>query len=266
MLMAALTLLMSGQSVGAREPLKPSASWVVDYADEMCTLGREFGPDKVTFGIRPSALGTGGGLAVVMLPGAAPGRSHGTSATLLLEDASTLDVDASIYWLPDQKMRVVTVSLDGDQMGKVMSGRPFGFPVGRREHIWFDPDGVANALTVLKNCETDLLVSLGVPPDELAQVAVGPKADIARHFGSSAYPSNALFGGKGGRTFALVTVGADGRPMECKIVSNSGHDSFRKGTCDAVMRARFEPGTNAAGEPVRAWYPIRVTWQNEHFP
>ncbi len=266
MLTAALAVAMSGQSAARAEPLRPSANWVVDYADEMCTLGREFGSDKVTFGIRPSALGTGGGLAVVMIPGAAPSRSHETSATLVLEDASTIDVDASIYWLSDQKMRVVTVSLDGDQMGKVMSGRPFGFPVGRREHIWFAPDSVSDALKVLKGCETDLLVSLGVPADELAQVAVGPTGDVARAFGSSAYPSNALFRGKNGRTFALVTVGADGRAEACKIVSNSGHESFRKGTCDAVMRARFEPGRNAAGEPVRAWYPLRVTWQTQHFP
>lgn len=266
MLTAALALLMSGQSAAVPEPLKPSANWVVDYADEMCTLGREFGSDKTTFGIRPSALGTGGGLAVVMIPGASPGRSHQTRATFVFEDESKVDVDATIYWLADRKMRVVTVGLDSDQMKKVTSGKPFGFPVGRREHIWFDPEGVADALTVLKNCETDLLVSLGVPPDELAKVAVGPKGNVARYFGSSAYPSNALFGGKNGRTFALVTVGADGRAEACKIVSNTGHESFRKGTCDAVMRAKFEPGTNVAGEPVRAWYPMRVTWQTQHFP
>lgn len=261
MSLLSIALLLIGQTADASEPLKPSAKWVVDYAENMCTLGREFGPGAVTFGIRPSALGTGGGLAVAIIPGARAGRSHETPATFVLDDGSTIDVDATIYWLPDKKMRIVTASLNSEKMAKIMSGRPFGFPTSRREHIWFEPEGVANALKVLKNCEDDLLVSLGVSAEELAQVAEGPKGDVSRYFGSAAYPSNAMFAGKGGQTFALVAIAADGKVTECKIVSNSGHESFRKSTCDAVMRARFEPAKNAAGEPIRSWYPIRVTWR-----
>lgn len=262
MSLLSIALLMLGQSASANEPLKPSSKWVVDYAESMCTLGREFGPEAVTFGIRPSALGTGGGLAVAMIPGARPGRSHETPATFVLEDGSAIEVDATVYWLPEKKTRVVTASLNAENMAKIMSGRPFGFPTGRREHIWFEPEGVASALKVLKTCEDDLLVSLGVPADELAQIAEGPKGDVSRYFGSAAYPSNALFVGKGGQTFALVAIDAQGRVTDCKIISNSGHESFRKSTCEALMRARFEPAKNAAGKPVRSWYPVRVTWQN----
>ncbi len=261
MSLLSIALLMLGQSANANEPLKPSAKWVVDYAENMCTLGREFGPGAVTFGIRPSALGTGGGLAVAMIPGARPGRSHETPATFVLDDGSAIEVDAAVYWLPENKTRVVTASLNAENMAKIMSGRPFGFPTGRREHIWFEPEGVVSALKALKTCEDDLLVSMGVSAEELAQVVQGPRGDVSRYFGSRVYPSNAIFAGKGGQTFALVAIDAKGSVTDCRIISNSGHESFRKSTCDAVMRAKFEPAKNAAGDPVKSWYPIRVTWQ-----
>ncbi|VXC83911.1 energy transducer TonB [Sphingomonas sp. AX6] len=261
MSLLSIALLMLGQSATASEPLKPSAQWVVDYAESMCTLGREFGPGAVTFGIRPSGLSTGGGLAIAMIPGAQAIRNHRTPATFVLDDGSAIEVDANVYWLPEKKMRVVTAGLDAEAMAKVMSGRPFGFPTNRREHIWFEPEGVASALKVLKNCEDDLLVSFGVPANELAQIVEGPRGDVSRYFGSAAYPSNALFVGKGGQTSALLEINALGNVTDCRITANSGHEAFRKSTCDSLMRAQFEPAKNAAGEPVRSWYPVRVTWQ-----
>lgn len=266
MSLLSIALLLLGQSASATEPLKPSAKWVVDYAENMCTLGRQFGPGGVTFGIRPSALGTGGGLAVAMIPGARPGRSHETPATFVLDDGSSIEVNATVYWLPEKKTRVVTAGLNAENMAKIMSGRPFGFPAGRREHIWFEPEGVANALKALKTCEDDLLVSMGVSAEELAQIAQGPRGDISRYFGSSVYPSNALFAGKSGQTSALIAIDVEGGVTDCRIISNSGHESFRNRTCETLMRARFEPAKNAAGEPVRSWYPVRVTWTNDSFP
>lgn len=261
MLISILTLLLSGQSVAAPEPLKPSAKWVVDYAEDMCTLGREFGPDKITFGLRPSQIGGAGALGIVMMPGAHQSRHYEFQGKLKFADGDEAEVRTNAYWLQSQKTRVVTVNFSAESIAKLKAGEPFGFPVGRNQHVWFRPDGIQNAMVALEDCNRDLMISIGVPPDELAAVSAGPKGDVAKMFGHAAYPSGAVLDGKSGSTFALLAISAEGVPTDCRIISNHGHEAFKQRTCDAAMRARFEPGRNAAGEAVRSWYPLRVTWR-----
>ncbi|MBK2451800.1 hypothetical protein, partial [Escherichia coli] len=133
MLISMLTLLLSGQSVAAPEPLKPSAKWVVDYAEDMCTLGREFGPDKVTFGLRPSQIGGAGALGIVMMPGAHQSRHYEFQGKLKFAGGEEAEVRTNAYWLQSQKTRVVTVNLSADSIAKLKAGEPFGLPRRRVE-------------------------------------------------------------------------------------------------------------------------------------
>lgn len=261
MLISAIALLVAGQSSPRPEPLPPSAKWVVDYADDMCTLGREFGPDKVTFGLRPSQIGGASALGVVMMPGAHQSRHYEFQGKLKFTDGDETEVRTNAYWLSSQRMRVVTVNLSAESIAKLKSGEPFGYPVGRNQHVWFKPDGIQNAMVALEDCNRDLMISIGVPPEELTAVSVGPKGDVAKLFGNAAYPPGAVADGKSGSTFALLAISKEGVPTDCRIISNHGHEAFKQRTCEAAMRGRFEPGRNAAGQAIRSWYPLRVTWR-----
>lgn len=74
------------------------------------------------------------------------------------------------------------------------------------------------------------------------------------------YPSRALREERSGTTGFRVTVGADGRVIDCQITSSSGHADLDQATCQNVSRrARFKPAMQN-GEPVQGSYSNRVRW------
>ncbi len=74
------------------------------------------------------------------------------------------------------------------------------------------------------------------------------------------YPSRALREERSGTTGFRVTVGADGRVVDCQITSSSGHADLDQATCQNVTRrARFKPATQD-GQPVQGTYSNRVRW------
>jgi len=57
-----------------------------------------------------------------------------------------------------------------------------------------------------------------------------------------------------------VTVGTDGRVVDCTITSSSGSPDLDAATCTNVTRrARFKPALEN-GQPVQATYSNRIRW------
>lgn len=74
------------------------------------------------------------------------------------------------------------------------------------------------------------------------------------------YPSRALREERTGTTGFRVTVGTDGRVVDCQIVSSSGHADLDQAACaNVTRRARFKPATDG-GQPVQGTYSNRVRW------
>jgi protein TonB len=64
-----------------------------------------------------------------------------------------------------------------------------------------------------------------------------------------------------GTTGFRVTIGVDGRVIDCTVTQSSGHDDLDAATCTNVKRrARFEPAVRN-GEKVQGTYSNRVRWQ-----
>jgi periplasmic protein TonB len=76
------------------------------------------------------------------------------------------------------------------------------------------------------------------------------------------YPSRALSQEREGTTGFRVTVGPDGRVVDCQVTSSSGHADLDAATCTNVKRrARFSPALDDAGNPTTGSYSNRVRWQ-----
>lgn len=76
------------------------------------------------------------------------------------------------------------------------------------------------------------------------------------------YPVAAMREEREGTTGFRLTIGVDGLPTGCEIISPSGHGDLDAATCDLLMlRARFTPGRDAAGQAVGGTYSNRIRWQ-----
>ncbi|MEW9854800.1 energy transducer TonB [Novosphingobium sp. M1R2S20] len=75
------------------------------------------------------------------------------------------------------------------------------------------------------------------------------------------YPQRALREERTGTTGFRVTVGTDGRVVDCQITSSSGSPDLDEATCKNVTRrARFKPALQN-GEPVQGTYSNRIRWE-----
>lgn len=99
-----------------------------------------------------------------------------------------------------------------------------------------------------------------VPPPRKQPVQVRPQGDTAMWITNADYPRR-LKNGEAGITWFRLTVGPDGRPIECKITRTSGYLALDERTCSALMRrARFDFVTDAKGEPIKGEWSSSVRW------
>jgi protein TonB len=98
------------------------------------------------------------------------------------------------------------------------------------------------------------------PPPAAPATPAQPRGNPGSWATTNDYPSRALREERSGTTGFRVTVGADGRVVDCQITSSSGHADLDQATCQNVTRrARFKPATQD-GQPVQGTYSNRVRW------
>jgi len=90
--------------------------------------------------------------------------------------------------------------------------------------------------------------------------AVQPRGNPASWATPDDYPQRALREEKTGTTGFRVTVGTDGRVVDCTVTSSSGTPELDDATCKNVTRrARFKPAMQN-GQPVQSSYSNRIRW------
>jgi TonB family protein len=68
--------------------------------------------------------------------------------------------------------------------------------------------------------------------------------------------------GEAGRTYFRVDVTVEGRAENCVITRSSGYPDLDEAACKNIMkRARFRPGTDDEGRPVRGTYSNSILWK-----
>jgi len=75
------------------------------------------------------------------------------------------------------------------------------------------------------------------------------------------YPKAARRAKIGGEVEVRFTIEPSGRVTRCRVPRSSGDASLDATTCDLIeARFRFQPATNASGQPVASDYGWRQTW------
>lgn len=92
-----------------------------------------------------------------------------------------------------------------------------------------------------------------------------PKFDkVASLFSAADYPAAAFAANQQGTVHFSLTVGADGRVLNCNIVGSSGSTSLDVGTCNVLRRrATFVPARTSGGTPTVGTYESFVNWRLE---
>jgi periplasmic protein TonB len=89
-----------------------------------------------------------------------------------------------------------------------------------------------------------------------------PKGNPGNWASTNDYPSRALQQEREGTAGFRVTVGPNGRVIDCQITASSGHSDLDQATCTNVTRrARFDPSLDGNGNPTTGTYSNRVRWQ-----
>jgi len=90
---------------------------------------------------------------------------------------------------------------------------------------------------------------------------VQPKGAPASWATTDDYPQGAIRKEAQGVTGFRLTVGPDGRVIDCTVTSSSGSPELDDATCKLVSRrARFKPAMQD-GQPVQSSYSNRIRWQ-----
>ena len=98
------------------------------------------------------------------------------------------------------------------------------------------------------------------PPPKGPSSSAQPKGNPGSWATTNDYPSRALREERSGTAGFRVTVGLDGRVIDCQVTSSSGHADLDQATCANVSRrARFKPAMQD-GQPVQGSYSNRVRW------
>jgi protein TonB len=99
------------------------------------------------------------------------------------------------------------------------------------------------------------------PPPKFPPKAASPKGNPGNWATTNDYPSRALREERAGTTGFRVTVGTDGKVIDCSVTRSSGSPDLDEATCSNVRRrARFNPATDGNGQPTTGVYSSSVRW------
>ena len=99
------------------------------------------------------------------------------------------------------------------------------------------------------------------PPPAGPTATAKPRGKVSNWANANDYPSRALQQEREGTTGFRVTIGTDGRVIDCVITQSSGHEDLDAATCTNIKRrARFDPEVRN-GEKVQGTYANRIRWE-----
>ena len=99
------------------------------------------------------------------------------------------------------------------------------------------------------------------PPPKFQPKGAAPKSNPGSWATTEDYPSRALREEREGTTRFRVTVGPDGRVVDCQVTGSSGSPDLDEAACKNITRrARFNPATDGEGKPTTGSYSNAIRW------
>lgn len=240
--------------------------WEVDYGANSCRLIRHFVRAGKTYRLEISQnLASGGqgwvlyGTALPVYTSAAfieiePGPEARAHRFNILSFVNRESEEKAIRW----------EDADGGLLGALREDRPLRITDPGKLDLAIGLPKVGEAVKALEKCENDLIASWGFDAAQFR--SLGERAQPSGYPGRWAtnddYPRADAVNRNEGMTMFLLTIGADGKTSDCRIIGSSGFPGLDVRTCELLLaRATFRPARDGAGQAVKSFYVNRIRWQ-----
>jgi len=265
--------------------LEPSSRWIMDYAEDSCALRRTFGEpeNQVWLELRQFAPG------------------FGLQTTVASASLDTVKRDwPRVRFEPADEDYTARGAIYG-QFGEDLDGVIFtgtlrytdaDFPEHMEEAPRWDEserdlrEASITAFRIARAFERDLVLATG-SLDKPMQAMRTCLDELLTHWGidveahhtlsreviprrrawlikrvQERYPDDMLSEGRSGIVRVRLMVDEEGQPSECVLQAPTQDESFRRHTCDTLMRyARFDPALTAEGHPIASYWAVGVTYK-----
>lgn len=275
----------------AKEPLRLAASsaWAVDYADERCSLARDFGEGDQTVHLRIDSFGSWrdyrflvAGKAVPRIrrtltefgfaltpdgkereTGSLNGTIDGLSAVSFSGSFTPYQEPPSRGTPPRQLMELAAEpALPDPSFESQVNSIRMEFDGGKTIELTLGSMG--KPLEAMRACVDDLQKTWGLDP--AAQKALSRKA-VVKVDGVRAVQRNdpravPEMGQTPATAFVPIRVMVDGQgeATACVVQSGSAPADFQKAACAGLEAGGFEPALDAAGRPIPSIYHTSVIY------
>lgn len=276
---------MPNTAIAAKpEPLtlKPSSAWHVDYAEDRCRLGRQFGVGEQQTLLFMDRYGpeeyfrlTVSG-KLIEASSAAPkakiqfgpseaeqelefllGNLGNKPAFVFVNRARVAPPSASeldaINRQPEQAWAAVQPI--SDDRKKAIKFFRVGKPLGTE--VILETGSMRAPLAALDSCIDNLLTTWGidVAKHKTLMRPVKSLSPPEKWVVSSDYPMKMLMKGQPAIVEFRLNVSPDGTPVSCHIQSTTRPKEFDEAVCGSLMkRARFAPALDAEAKPMASYY------------
>lgn len=286
--------LLTGQAFAKnKEPLilEPSGAWIVNYAEDSCTLARSFGKgDNQSFLVftrfSPSTASN------ISISGKPFKAKRGTRTAKIQfgkkQDVRELgvfsgsrgDYPALVIKEPVAVQPFTKAQID--DFNKALKERDFEAasqfrpaPLSddidtllvsdfSRQPVLLKTGSLVDAMAKQDKCINDLVTSWGLDAEKhktLTQLAL-PVNTPQRWIKSKDYPTDLLRKGNQGIVNFRVIVNPEGEVESCHIQESSRPEGFDTAVCTQISRrAKFTPALDAEGKAITSYYTNKVTFQ-----
>ena len=273
--------------------LKPTGQWVLNYADESCQLGRDFGegPDKVTLILYQLQPGddfklTFVGSIMEPAPSARSGSlkfgpNEAESDVYFIEGTSGKD---RILMIDGTERLAPLTEIDKRLFGPAHRDRTFFRldPIGperEKAATWLALKNIMKfdlvletgpmyaAMEALRHCTWDLVDSWGLDVEQQKTLSRKAHPKNSRSwFNVDDYPVKMLRSDSEAIVNFRIMVDTAGRPQSCHIQVSTRPKEFDEVVCKIMMkRARFHPALDAQGQPVNSFYQSSTSFRIENW-
>jgi hypothetical protein len=283
-----LTPALSATELRARK-FEPESKWVLDYADERCTLARNFGSGDDTVLLRMDSFGAWNTFHVSLIGNPVPrsnspqgpggyrlaGDEKSRDAMMLfgsLDNGKTPGASFTLQFVPYDEIPVDPQRLNEEQRAAfaLRSEQPhtefersvdaIRVAFGKSAPLELHVGSMAEPLQAMRNCVADLYKSWGMDPSVQRSLSrlPWPLPSTVKHV-QRHYPVAALMQGLSAFVPVRLKVDETGQATSCEVQAPQATPEFKKVLCENLA-GKFVPALDAAGTPVATMFHTSVIY------
>jgi hypothetical protein len=287
--LAILVQPMPAWSADEARVLAPSSAWTLDFADERCSLIREFGEGDEKTRLQIDSYGTKFGYRVLISGGlvqaatvapvtevrvgyspdagererfyAMAGTSGDDKAISFtqgfLPDPRTIDAALLVPAPTSEQQRTL------DRLASEFEGRVTNVTVqfARRKPLQLQTGNMAAPFAAMHKCVDDLIASWGFDPATHWARTRAPllRPETVREVQRN-YPAARAARGMGAFVPVRVSVDETGKATQCVVQVAVVDEDFKRTVCEGLLGS-YDPALDAEGKPVASFLHVSTIYQ-----